>query len=145
MHHEIDYLKDKIHEKSGWIFKEHTYTRDELLKSKHASKIYSMTGKIGDDAQNWYKRGELTEEGKAAYENEKEIVEDRFHQVKRDISRREPTFWESVKEGFDQFIEIVMNSMPELTRTLLDNVLNKYLPSPVKKLLSLPSLIKANV
>lgn len=140
VHHEIDYLKTKVNQKSGfWIFTSHIYTIDELLKSEHHSKIFAITEKIGDDANNWYKAGELSEEGKEAYYSERETVEDRLHQVNLEIETRQPTWWEETKDMLTQFVRKVMKNMPDLEWGLLDKLVNKFLPSPLKKLLSFPS------
>lgn len=140
VHYEIDYLKAKINQKSGfWIFKSHVYTIDELLASEHHAKIYAITEKIGDDAKNWHKAGELSGVARDAYYNERETVEDRLHQVNLEIQTRQPTWWEETKDAFTQFVRKVINNMPDLGWRLLDKLINKLLPSPIKKLLSSPS------
>ena len=69
VHCEIDYIRAKIHQKRGfWFFKSHIYSVDELLESPHHARIYTITAKIGDDAGNWYKCGQLSKEGKKSYD-----------------------------------------------------------------------------
>jgi len=53
---EVELVRSKIDEKKGWIFTSHVYSKEELSNSPHHEKIYSITEKIGDDAENWYKR-----------------------------------------------------------------------------------------
>ena len=141
VHYEIDYLKGKIYRKSGFLFfQSHIYSIDALLQSEHHAKIYAITEKIGDDAENWYRSGELSETGREAYYRERGEVDDKLHQVNLEIQNREPTWWESVREPFTKFIRIVMNNMPDLVRTMLDRVANSLkLPSPIRKILKLPN------
>ena len=141
VHYEIDYLKGKIDRKTGFLFfKTHVYSIDELLQSEHHAKIYSLTEKIGDDAENWYRSGELSEAGREAYYQERSEIDHKLHQVNLEIQNREPTWWESVREPFTKFIRIVMNNMPDLVRTMLDRVANSLkLPSPIRKILRLPN------
>lgn len=141
VHYEIDYLQGKIYRKTGFLFfKSHVYSIDELLQSEHHSKIYAITEKIGDDAENWYRAGELSEAGREAYYQEREQVDHKLHQVNLEIQNREPTWWESVREPFTRFVRIVMNNMPDLVRTMLDRVANTLkLPSPIRKILRLPN------
>jgi len=56
---EIEFLERKINKKEGWIFTNHLHSKEELLNSEHHKMIYSITEKIGDDAENWYGRGKL--------------------------------------------------------------------------------------
>jgi len=141
VHYEIDYLKNKIYRKTGFLFfKSHIYSIEELLQSEHHSKIYAITEKIGDDAENWYRSGNLSEEGRSAYYRERDEVDHKLHQVNLEIQNREPTWWESVKDPFTKFVRVIMNNMPDLVRTMLDRVANSLkLPSPLRKILRLPN------
>jgi hypothetical protein len=141
VHYEIDYLEAKVYQKTGWIFQSHIYSIEELLKSEHHSKIYAITEKIGDDAENWYKCGQLSDFERDSYYTERNIVEEKLHRVNLKIQKREPTWWESVREPFSRFVRIIMNNMPDLARTMLDNVVNRLnLPSPLRKILRLPNM-----
>lgn len=138
--YEIDYIKTKIHQQKGfWIFITHTYTIDELLNSEHHSKIYALTEKIGDDANNWYKVGRLSEEGRNTYYHQRDNVDEKLHHVNLEIQNRQSTWWEEVKGVFTKFIEIVIDNMPELIRNALENLANRLrLPSPIRRIFRLP-------
>lgn len=142
VHDEIDYLEAKIHKKKGVLFfKSHVYSVEELLKSEHHAKIYSITGKIGDDVTNWYKAGNMSSEEVKAYRDERDDVDERLHEVNLEIQNREPTWWEEIKEPFTEFYYVVMRNLPDLIPTLLGKLLDRIgLPSPLRKILHLPQL-----
>lgn len=139
VYYEIDYLKSKIYKKTGFfIFKSHTYSVEDLLKSEHFERVYSITEKIGSDAQNWYRTGNLSDPEKNSYEEERDNVDHKLHMVRLEIQDREPTWWESICDSFGSFVDMVMKNMPKLVRTLLDKAINKIgLPSPIRKVLGL--------
>ncbi|TBW12666.1 hypothetical protein E0E50_03205 [Azotobacter chroococcum subsp. isscasi] len=117
---EIDYIRIKIHQKEGIIFVNHIHSKNELLNSEHHAKIYSITEKIGDDAENWYARGNLSKEGRELYEDHRDDVDQELHKINLEIETRQPTWWESFKGGMEGFIKSVMDNMPELRRILLE-------------------------
>jgi hypothetical protein len=140
---EIDYIKAKIHKKQGFLFfKNHVYSVEELLNSEHHGKIYSITEKIGDDAANWYKRGQLGSAGKELYEEKRDEIEVELHQVNLEIMNRQPTWWEEVKGVFTRFVEMVMDNMPDLIAGVLLSFLQRglhLLPGRFGKILRLGS------
>jgi hypothetical protein len=126
---EIEYIKEKIYLKDGiFFFKTHRYTCNELLNSPHHARVYNLTEKIGDDAENWFKRGQLSEAGRSQYHASRDESEEELHQVNIEIQRRTPTWWESVKHAMTDFVDTVMRNLPVL------KWLTK-LPAPVKKML----------
>lgn len=140
VYYEINCIKIKIHKQEGfWIFKSHIYTIEELLNSEHHRKIYALTEKIGDDANNWYKVGKLSEEGRNTYDQQRDDVHEKLDDVNLEIQNRQPTWWEEVKGTLIKFIKIVIDNMPELKRNFLENLANRIgLPSPIRKILGLP-------
>jgi|APSaa5957512622_1039677.scaffolds.fasta_scaffold184732_1 hypothetical protein len=132
---EIEFLERKINKKEGWIFTNHLHSKEELLNSEHHKMIYSITEKIGDDAENWYGRGKLPESGKELYYEYREETDDKLHEVNLSIEDREPTWWESAKGSLEEFVEWVMENMPDLKRLLLTagETLAK-LPGPIGKI-----------
>ncbi len=147
VHHEIRALQDKVHLKDGWlIFKSHVYSLEELLRSPHHHKINALTRKIGDDAEHWYKVGEISEVGRGAYYSERANVRDRLNEVEQDIRMRRPTWWEGSRAVIAAFLERVSDNMPDLVRTLLERArLLVSLPKPMRKLLHLAHLKKKNL
>lgn len=137
---EVEYIRNKIHRKDGFLFfKSHTYTVDSLMNSEHHHKIDAITEKVGDDANNWYKSGKLSNVGRDHYYRKREEVGDELHSVNLEIQARKPTWWEQVKGAFTGFVEAIAKNMPELVRNMLDNVANRLkLPSPIRKILRLP-------
>lgn len=127
---EIDRLQSKVTEKSGFLFfKSHVYTIKELLDSPHHHKIFAITEKIGDDAQNWYRAGRLREDEERQYYVERENVDRRLRAINISIQRRRPTWWEVVKEPFTQFVEVVLHNLPqEFHRGVIDNIKNVFVP-----------------
>ncbi len=74
----------QIHQKRGWlIFKTHICTKQELLESKHFSRINSITNKIGDDVENWDKNGQLSLIEAKLYNDCKDNVDDELHKSKK--------------------------------------------------------------
>lgn len=131
-HREIDFLKVKIKKRSGLlIFKWHDYSIDELLRSEHHSKIDSITRKIGDDASNWYKRGELPESAKDIYEKCKYNLEEELHELNLKIAERKPTWFEQAKGTLQKFVEVIRENMPTPVRNLLEDALLNLLGVPI--------------
>lgn len=123
---EIRAIKRKIDMKEGWIFKKHVYTKEELLNSEHFSKIYSITQKIGDDIQNWYNAGRLSEMEEEIYYLKRNEIEEDLEDLKDEIEYRESTWWENFNTAISDFIVVVMFNLPkQLRRKLLRRMLEK--------------------
>jgi hypothetical protein len=138
---EIDYIKTKIYKKQGFLFfKNHVHSVEELLNSEHHGKIYSITEKIGDDAANWYRRGQLGSGGKELYEDKRNEIEAELHQVNLEIMSRQPTWWEEVQGVFSRFVEMVIDNMPDLIAGALLSAAQRivfFLPGKFGKILKL--------
>lgn len=139
VHREIDVLDVKTDTKEGIFFRNHTYTQDELLNSEHLEKVYSITGKIGDDVTNWHIRGKLSEEARNSYDWERTVTDNKLSVLKVKIAERKPTWWESFKSSVNSFVVLVMDNIPPLDGWLLDLTpnLRKYLPKPVVSLVAI--------
>ena len=129
-------------QKTGFlIFKTHVYTQDELLRSEHHGMIYAITEKIGDDADNWYKAGKLSNAGRDAYYAHRERVEQDLHSVNKEIMQREATWWEKVGGVLTQFVGLIKHNMPDLVRHALARAaVILGLPAPLRKIIGLPLL-----
>jgi len=121
VYREIEALENKIYQKKGFLFfKSHRYSIEDLLNSTHHQRIHSITSKIGDDIKNWYNSGKLTPDEEETYFDEREKVDLKLHEINLEIESREPTWWESVKEPYEKFLQIIMNNLPaELKISLL--------------------------
>lgn len=127
---EINRLNIKISQKSGFLFfRSHVYTIQELLNSPHHHKIFAITEKIGDDTQNWYRAGRLSEDEEREYFHHRENVDRRLRDINISIQKRRPTWWEKVKEPFTQFVEVILHNLPqEFHRGVIDTIKNRFVP-----------------
>jgi hypothetical protein len=113
---ELGYLRRMAFQQKGfWIFKSHVFGVTELLDSPHFSKIDSIVEKIGDDVNHWLKHDQLSFFDKQFYWENKTILDDEVHQLKIEIIERQPTWWESFHDAFDEFFSLMMNKLPELS------------------------------
>ncbi|XQQ07527.1 MAG: hypothetical protein EDM05_61045 [Leptolyngbya sp. IPPAS B-1204] len=137
---EIDLLRAKIPQQRGvWIFKLHKYSVDELLKSEHHGKIYSITEKLGDDVSNWHNAGKLNNRDLDFYHEQRDMVEDGLHAVHLEIVQRQPTLLEELVGVLNDFVKAVIIHLPRLRHFLPPIVAEVlwFLPSsnPLKRLL----------
>ena len=137
--YELEYLENKIYQKEGIFFTKHRFSQNELIDSKHHKKIDSITRKIGDDASNWYARGNLSEEGVEIYDNKREETEDKLHHLNMLIESRKPTWWENIKGGLHDFVVKIAKNMPKLQRILIESA--KVLNLPFLGKLTIPLLL----
>jgi len=61
----------------------------------------------------------ICDAGKEFYHDRRDDVETELHLVNMEISRRQPTWWESFKGAMENFVVSVMSNMPMLKRILL--------------------------
>ena len=140
---EIDKIEFKIFRKEGFLFfKSHVFSINELLNSPEHQKIDSITKKIGDDAQIWYKRGKLTVDEEEAYYDEKDKVNEELRKLNKKILNREPTWWEEVKSPFIRFVEIIADNLPDELKldliSFIKKIAPKYLPNFKEAIKMLP-------
>ena len=109
----LERLSNKTSQTEGWLFKTHTYTKEQLISSPEHHKIYSVTEKIGSDLQLWYKLGQITEDQHQEYIEERNEDEYRLKRLNESIQYRKPTLWEHIKLPFSQFVIMVMKNLPE--------------------------------
>jgi hypothetical protein len=93
-------FNQKIESIKGSIFPRHQYSEEELLHSSHLDKIRSIAGKMGNDIENWEKRGKLPEELKDYYEDRILQLNDRFQFMIRRIKSRKYSIWEKISDFF---------------------------------------------
>ncbi|MEH2363839.1 hypothetical protein [Nostoc sp.] len=125
---EIDLLEAKIHQKQVfWILEIHRYSTEDLEKSEHHAKIYSITEKLGDDVYNWHKAGKLSKNDFNYYHEERGKLEDKLHLVNMEITQRQRTWVEETLNILNKFTEVIMNNLPTLIRPLLPPILSKVL------------------
>ncbi|MDZ8109559.1 MAG: hypothetical protein RM338_28590 [Nostoc sp. DedQUE12a] len=123
---EIDLIQTKIHQKQGfWIFEIHKYSTEELEKSEHHSKIFSITEKLGSDIYNWHNLGKLSNNDFNYYHEERGNLEDKIHSVNMEIVNRQPTWIEETLSILNKFKEVIMNNLPTLVRPMLPPILSK--------------------
>lgn len=147
VYNEIESIKSKVNRKEGIFLKNHIYSKEELLNSEHHKKIYSITGKIGDDIKNWHMMGKLSEEGRISYDEERNKTEDMLHKLSLEIESREPTWWESIKGSVSSYILLIMDNIPKLNGWLLTATTGviKILPKPAGNIVGkLAAMINTN-
>ena len=117
---ELEYLRLMAFQKKGfWIFQAHAFSMDELLESPQFTKIEAVIGKIGDDVENWLQNGQLSFFDKQFYWENKIILEDQVHQLRTEIIKRQPTWWEGFCNAFDHWLNLFMAKLPELATSFL--------------------------
>lgn len=105
----------------------HRYSTEDLEKSKHHAKIYSITEKLGDDVYNWHKAGKLSKNDFNYYHEERGKLEDKLHLVNMEITQRQRTWVEETLNILNKFTEVIMNNLPTLISRLLPPILSKVL------------------
>lgn len=100
--------------KGFWIFQAHSFSVNELLESPQFAKIDAVVGKIGDDVENWIKNDQLSFFDKQFYWENRIILDDQVHQLRTEIIKRQPTWWEGFCNVFDYWLDLFMAKLPEL-------------------------------
>ena len=119
VYRELKALDRKIFKQKGFFFVTHSYSISELLNSEHHHKIHSYTEKIGDDINQWYKQGKLSELEERIYLLKRQMVEDELEELNIKIETREPTFWENVQGAMEEFVDVIMTNMPKVLRRMM--------------------------
>ncbi|MBW4676672.1 MAG: hypothetical protein KME52_22465 [Desmonostoc geniculatum HA4340-LM1] len=123
---EIDLLQAKIHQKQGfWFFEIHRYSPEDLEKSEHHHKIYSITEKLGSDVYNWHNLGKLSNNDFNYYHEERGKLEDKLHFVNMEITKRQPTWVEETLGLLNKITQAIMDNLPTLVRPMLPPILSK--------------------
>jgi len=117
------YLEDlfgMVNKKTGfWIFTSHKYSAKKILKSEQYRKIESYVDKIGDDITNWEKNGELDGSIRHTYNVNRDALEFRIVDLKSQIEKREPTWWDKVKDFFVKAVKWISEKLPKILKGLL--------------------------
>ena len=93
---ECDSIEDKIRLRTGLIFVKHQYSSDDLNYA--LSKIESFVEKMRADLDEWDEAGKLTQQIKNSFNMKAREVYGRLETLQFEIERREPTFWEKVRD-----------------------------------------------
>lgn len=124
----IDILEIKLNAKSGfWVFKSHIYTYEQLLESKTHKDIYSYSELIHNLVEHWIENNKFDVEERNFYNHERDVFEERLHEINIKMAERQPTWWESLKEPLTKFVVMVMNLLPTRYQSLLHHVGAKLL------------------
>lgn len=118
---QIKQLHSEINSQDGFfLFKKHKYTIEELLESPHFNKINAITEKLGNDIQNWYINGKISNDEKKLYDNVRSRIEKDLNEVTVKIVLREHTWSEKISKVFQKFINIIMDNLPNIPVACLD-------------------------
>lgn len=125
----IDELRAHIFMKDGWfIFKEHTFSKDELLNHPIFANVYAMLGQVDDLVSRWSEKSDhstLNEDEKDIvkfYHENRVAVEHRLSELRQEILNRKPTFWEQLIYAIELLIKRVFIALPAISRALLEYV-----------------------
>ena len=117
---EIHTINCKIDMKHGFFcFEEHVYSVEELLRSEHHSKIFSITEKIGDDAIQWARNGQLSKEAEKIYFEYRDRIDNELDAVNCRIMNRNKTWWEGSKAALTSFARLIMSKLPTVISQFL--------------------------
>ncbi len=101
---EIEIIRDQTRLVKGFIFTSHPFSQEQLLKSDHFSRMDSIVKKIEDDAMNWFCASNASHVAEEIYhEIRKQVLSD-IATLKREISHRQPTWWENILTSVKQFL-----------------------------------------
>jgi hypothetical protein len=118
---ECDAIEEKVGVITGFVFKRHKYSVDELLESGHMEKIDAFCAKIKDDVDRWEAAGKLSLRLKLLY-NEKALeVRGRVDRLNYMVRERQPTFWERIAVFFQHIYHAVVRRLPLFVQGLLTN------------------------
>jgi hypothetical protein len=114
---ELDRLRARIYQIDGvWIFRFHRYTVEELLQSRHAQQVLSITEKIGSDIGYWVREQRLGKLTLATYIAKRESVFAKLDKLIDEVILRKPTKWEITKTLLRHFLKIVLGNLPDFAR-----------------------------
>lgn len=138
VHREIEAINTKVYAQEGfWFLRSHTYSIDELLESKHHSRIDSITGKIADDVKNWHENGKFTFIDEMKYKMSRDEIETKLNELNQSICNRQPTWWEKVKKPFEEFVHFIIENMPIPHRNLLTKLSSNLLGYTTKNIVKM--------
>ncbi len=128
---ELEKLENKIMKTRGFIITWHVHSIEDLLQSVHHQKLYAITAVVGTDVANWDDAGNLSNEERETYLNERDALEERLSALNQAIELREPTWWESMKYVFLDFNFMLISNLPKIRLRKTPNIF-KYLLLPFK-------------
>lgn len=93
---EIEIVRGQARLVKGCIFTSHSFSQEQLLKSDHFSRMDSIVKKIDDDATNWFCAANASHVAEDTYHAVRKQVLSDIAELKREISDRQPTWWENI-------------------------------------------------
>lgn len=115
---ELEKLRSKIHLYKGSVLKEHIYSVEELLNSRHQKKIETLCEWIRGYVYDLCLRGELPEAALDDYQRRRNRVQRKLRLIEKEICDRDPFLWERVKSMFFGLKETIIQLLPTATKIL---------------------------
>jgi hypothetical protein len=110
-------MKDE--KKGFWIFTSHRYSAEQIFSSPEYNQMISTINKIGDDINNWDKNEKLDVSTRHIYNVNRDELLEKIDDLKIQIERREPTWWDKVKTFFKKFIDFIIKVLPKILHGLI--------------------------
>jgi tetrahydromethanopterin S-methyltransferase subunit G len=126
---ELCELEQKIHVVTGFIFKRHKYTEQDIMDSAQMNRIKSLAGKIKDDVTRWDASGKFPYRLRILYNENAEMLQERLRMINQEIQERRPTLWERVGRFFRRLYRMVVELLPLLFQRLISGNKFKYVKS----------------
>ncbi|HOT28512.1 MAG TPA: hypothetical protein PLU72_10000 [Candidatus Ozemobacteraceae bacterium] len=101
---EIEILREQTRLVTGCIFTSHSFSQEQLLKSERFARMDSIVKKIDDDAMNWFCANNASHVAEDTYRSIRRQVLSDIAELKREISERQPTWWENTLASVKQFL-----------------------------------------
>lgn len=127
VHSNIGEIQSAIDDKTGFfIFKTHTYSKDELRGHPNFRRVEVLVENIGENIRLWDEAGKLTRKEKSIYFKERMRVEKSLGELRKNIASRKQTFLEAITD----FVRRIMTYLPELAAVGLNWLGQRFLGIP---------------
>jgi hypothetical protein len=122
-------IEARIDQKFGfWVVQMHDCTKDQLLSElSSGGRIFALTEQFGSDVQSWDRNGKLNADDRGSYQEKRSDAETKLHEVRMRVIQRQPTGLEQFVDGVNGLIDRVLDNLPDLTRRLLPQRVQRLL------------------
>jgi hypothetical protein len=108
-------IKRKLLQKDGfWFVKWHVYEQEQLLNDAAFARIDAFVGVISSNIESWLGYNSISQEFMLHYNAMRDNLELKIENLKNDIIDREPTFWETISDGFKGFFKFLISKLPKI-------------------------------
>lgn len=108
-------IKKKLLKKEGfWIIKWHVFDQEQLLNDAVFAKIDAFVGVISSNIESWLEYNSISQEFMFHYNSMRDTLEQKIDNLKNEIIKRDPTFWEAISDGFKGFFKFLISKLPKI-------------------------------